>query len=126
MYDARLVNTHFNEPLLLTGRFVGANAAAPAPIANVPDAAATRCTIARVSAGNLTIQFIDTPLGVVQSYDFWVNSATNNKICQVTPIGVGLYTFTCNITYAGNGAAGDINPSEELNFQIWTARTVKP
>jgi hypothetical protein len=126
MYDARLVNTHFNEPTLLTGRFVGAGNASPTPVANVKDSAATRCTVTHGSVGNSVFTFTDTPLGTVQSYDFWVNSATNNKNCQVTPPAAGSYVFVCNVTYHANGASVDVVSSEEINFQIWTARTSQP
>lgn len=126
MYDARPVNTHFNEPTLLVGRFLGAGASVPTPIANVKDSAATRCTITRSAVGNLVVTFTDTPLGVVQSYDFWVASPANNKNISITPPTVGSYAFTLLCSYHANGVNVDISSSEELVFEVWTARTQVP
>jgi hypothetical protein len=126
MYDERPVGTHFNQPTLIALRFAGAGASVPTPVANVKDAAASRCTITRSGVGTLSIQLLDTPLGVVQSYGFWVESGSADKNVRVTPPAAANYTFTANITYHANGVAVDLANGEELVAEIWAARTSQP
>jgi hypothetical protein len=128
MYDDRLIGTHFNQPTILTGRFAGAGAAAPTPVTGVKDSQAVRTTITRNTTGNLVVQFLDTPLGILQSYDFWVcsnNQADRNV--RVTPPTAGApYTFQLNVTFMGNAAAADVAAGEELHFFVCAARTQVP
>lgn len=127
MWDERPVGTHFNQPTLIAARWAGAGSSAPTPVANVKDAQATKTTITLNSTGNITVQFLDTPMGIFQSYDFWV--ASNNaadKNVRVTPPTVGSYAFQLNVTYMANGSAVNIAVGEELVCECWLARTQVP
>jgi len=127
MYDARLVNTHFTEPTLLVGRFAGAGAAVPTPTAGNADSQPTKTSLARAGVGNLLVTFLDVPMGVVQSYDFWC--ASNNvadRNVRVTPPAVGSYAFQLNVTFMANGVASDVALGEELVFEVWTKRAQSP
>lgn len=127
MYDEYGLGTHFKQPTKLCGRFAGAGASVPTPVALNPDAQATRCTITRNAAGNLNVQFLDTPLGIVQNYDFWVcsNNAADSNV-RVTPPTAGSYNFRLNIVFAANGTARDVAVGEELCFEITTSRSGTP
>jgi len=126
MRDAREISVDFNEPVHICGRFTGAGAGAPTPVANVPGAQSTKATVTYNSTGNIYVTLLDPPLGVVQSYDFWIGSPANNKNVQVAPPAAGSYQFKLLVTYHANGVAVDVASSEELVMDIWTARTAKP
>lgn len=126
MFDAREVNTHFTEPTLLCGRFVGAGASVPVAIANVKESQSTKTTLARSGVGALTLTFLDVPIGVYQNYDFWVVAPAADKNVRVTPIAVGSNVFTLQVTTTSTGAAVDVAATEELHFEIWASRSQVP
>lgn len=119
------------EPLTLFGRWVGAGAAAPTPVANTtrptgPGAPqGAPITIVRNGVGNLTVT-LPSPVGVVQSYDFWICSGANNKACLVAPPAVGANSFTVLVEYAANGVAVDVAATEELLMEVTSSIAVRP
>lgn len=127
MYDQRTVGTHFNEPTLLAGRFLGANTSAPTVVTAVKDSAPTSTSMTRNGVGNLTVVFLDKPLGIPQCYDFWAACPANNKNVQITPPTTAAPgTYNLLVTFAANGVAVDLQNTEELVFECWYARTQVP
>ena len=123
MWEFYPLGTHFREPKMFAARWAGAGAAVPTPVTNVKDSQPTKSTITRSGVGALVVTVIDTPLGVIQNYDFWI--ASNNvadRNVRVSPPALGTATFTLNVTFSANGVACDVAAGEELLAMIMFAQ----
>jgi len=133
MIDSHMVGSTFNEPTHWTGRFTGAGNTVPVAVAFT----SRKLKIARSGVGALTVTMSDPTLGqsgngntgVVQVYDFWVNTSlvggANVKQVCVSPIAANSATFTLQVQFA-NGTAVDLTSSDELQADIWTSRSSAP
>lgn len=124
MLDARAINTHYNEPTNLAGRFTGAGTSVPAAVANVIDSGPLVSVLTRSGVGTLSF-VLQEPVGVIQNYDFWVASPANNKSVSVTPPGTG-FTFALQVSWSANGTAVDLQANEELVFEINKSNSGRP
>lgn len=129
MYDApgaEFVNC--KEPAWIMGRWLGAGAATPTVVAKT-----TKLTgnpgavpaISRSGVGTLSV-VIAAPVGIVQSYDFWVNSGSSatDKNVRVTPPSGG--TFALQVTFHANGTAVDLAATDELCMMVVTSLAPNP
>ena len=121
------------EPLTLYGRWVGAGASVPTPIAKT-----TRPTgpgapqggpiaISRSGVGTLTVT-LPNPIGIIQSYRFWVasGSSATDKNVRITPPAVGSNSFALAVTFHANGVAVDLAASDELLMCVVSSITQNP
>ncbi len=124
MLDSRPLNTHYNEPTNIVGRFTGAGTSAPTAVANVIDSGSLVSVLTRSGVGTLSF-VLQEPIGVIQNYDFWIASAANNKNVSVTPPGTG-FTFALQVSWQANGVAVDVAANEELLFEINKSNSGRP
>ena len=128
----RLAGVPFNEPR--SGRAADAGAATAVFVAAASTSA--KLAIASLGVGALTssphrpVQHRQQRLtGVVQNSKFWVNTSlvggANLKQVIQTPIAANSAVFTLQVQFA-NGSAADLTSSDELNCEIWTARSANP
>jgi len=127
MIDQAMVGVTFKEPTHWTGRWTGTAANVPTKVT----ATSQKTTIARSGVGQLTVTLSDPggPVGVVQVYDFWVNTSliggANYKQVLTTPVSANSGTFTLQVQFA-NGTAVDLTANDELNMDVWTSRSSNP
>jgi hypothetical protein len=121
------------EPLFLMGRWLGAAASVPTPVAKT-----TRPTgpgapqggpiaISRSGVGTLSV-VLPSPFGVIQSYEFWVNSGTSatDKNVRTTPPTAGSGTFALQVTFTANGVAVDLAATDELCMFVVSSISANP
>lgn len=125
--DSRTVAYPHRDPVVWTGRFVGANANALTAFTGT----SKKMTLTRNSAGNVTLQLSDpTPgttgngtIGLIQAYWAEVASPNNAKNVLVTPPAAGATALTMQVAWP-NGTAVDVQSYEELIVEVWTTRNL--
>lgn len=119
------------EPFTLYGRWAGAGASVPTPVANTtrptgPGAPqGAPIAIARSGVGALTVT-IPNPVGTIQNYSFGVASAAADKNVRTAPPAAGSGAFALQITFHANGVAVDLAVGEELLMEITSSTAVRP
>ena len=138
MYDARVPNFKVNEPTALFGRFAGQGAnTAPTALTNTAAGGGTAIgaqitskglTLARTGVGALTLTVSEAP-GIPQLFDAGILSTSNSKVLLLQPPPnpvVTPYTLTMQSVYQANLVAVDIAVGEELDVELWFAKTSQP
>ena len=138
MYDTRVPAFKINEPTALFGRFAGQGAnTAPTSLLNTvaggglavgSQITSKGLTLARTGVGALTLTVSEAP-GIPQMFDAGVLSTTNNKAMLLQPPPnpfVTPYTLTMQCVYEANSVAVDIAVGEELDVELWFAKTSQP
>jgi hypothetical protein len=131
MYDANAISTKYKEPLVLHGRFTGAGTGTPAALTTTTQGATLNVTskgltISRSNTGALTVTVSDLPVGILQYCNMNVLSAANAKQVLVPPPGALANTFAVQVVWSGNTANVDVSANEELDVELWFARTQVP
>jgi len=125
MLDFRTIGTRVNEMCIQTGRYTGAGNTAPTAVANTSRGS----SIARTGTGALTLTIIEAPL-IPQSFCAWINSPNNCKMVNTPPFGTSPIganvTLALQVVWTNNGASVDLQSYEELNFEMWFAKTSQP
>lgn len=112
----------FNEPVMLCGRWTGANGSTPTAVAGTLKSG---LVISRSGTGTLNIA-IPTPIGTAQNVDAWICAPANDKNVRITPLAAGASVLQLQVTYHANGANVDVLTTEELNVQIILSASQNP
>ena len=131
MLDVQVNYTNCKEPVTLMGRWVGAGASAPTPVAKTTrptgpgNPQGGPITITRSGVGTLLVQ-LPTPVGPIQTYGFQVASGANNKNVGISPPAAGATSFALQISYHANAVAVDLAATEELLMTVIFALSQNP
>jgi hypothetical protein len=136
MLDVQDQYVNCKEPVHLMGRWAGAGASVPTPVAKTTRATGPSnptgsaagggpITISRSGVGTLLVT-LPNPIGVLQNYAFWCASSANNKNVNIVPPAPGANSFALTITYHANTVAVDLAAGEELMMDVNASLSTSP